>query len=201
VNHLLGLGDSFLEFLERMDFKEVITEFLSGKYLLNIFGGVNNLKDKPSYLLNIHRDVRSFTGDYKLMIQMLVLLDDFTPENGATYLMDSGHRIAQRPTETEFYANAKQAIGSRGSIVLFDSNLWHAAGANQTDRPRRALTLCFTRPFIKQQLDLPRYFGYDQRYQFSEEIQQILGYNALVPTCLEEWYQPPQKRFYQPGQG
>jgi hypothetical protein len=199
INHVLGLGDSFLEFLERMYLDQSIAQFFGGQYILNIFGGVSNLKDHPSYLLNIHRDVRTFTGDYKLMIQMLVMLDDFTAENGATYFMKEGHRVAERPTEAEFYANASRAIGKRGSIVLFDSNLWHAAGVNQTDRPRRALTLCFTRPFVKQQLDLPRYLG-DGR-SFSAEMQQILGYNALVPTCLQQWYQPPEKRFYKPGQG
>jgi hypothetical protein len=199
INHLLGLGDSFLEFLGRMYLKDAIAQFFDGQYILNIFGGVSNLKDHPSYLLNIHRDLRTFTGDYKLMIQMLVMLDDFTADNGATYLMNGGHRVAERPTEAEFYANASRAIGKRGSIVLFDSNLWHAAGTNQTDQPRRALTLCFTRPFVKQQLDLPRYFGYER--SFSEEMKQVLGYNALVPTSLEEWYQPPEKRFYKPGQG
>ncbi|MBN3939336.1 phytanoyl-CoA dioxygenase family protein [Nostoc sp. NMS9] len=201
INHLLGLGDSFMEFLERMYLKEAITSYFCGNYILNIFGGVNNLKNHPSYLLNIHRDVRSFTGNLKLMLQMIVMLDDFTLENGATYFMNGGHYLADRPSEKLFYENSTRAVGKSGSIILFDANLWHAAGSNQTDEPRRALTLCFTKPFVKQQLDLPRYFGYDYATSLSEEMKQILGYNALVPTNLEEWYQPPEKRFYKPGQG
>lgn len=201
INHLLGLGDSFIEFLERMYLKQAITHYFAGNYILNIFGGVNNIKNRPSYLLNIHRDVRSFTGNLKLMLQMIVMLDDFTLENGATYFMNGGHYVADRPSEKLFYENSSRAVGKSGSIVLFDANLWHAAGTNQTDAPRRALTVCFTKPFVKQQLDLPRYFGYDYATHLSEEMKQILGYNALVPTNLEEWYQPPEKRFYKPGQG
>jgi hypothetical protein len=29
----------------------------------------------------------------------------------------------------------------------------------------------------------------------------MLGYNARVPATLEEWYQPPERRMYKPGQG
>jgi len=200
VNHVLGLGDSFMEFLKRMYLKEFIKSFFEGNYILNIFGGVMNIKDNPSYLYNIHRDVRTFTGEFKLMLQMIVMLDDFTNENGATYFMNKGHRLAQRPTEEEFYSNSSRAVGKRGSIVLFDSNMWHAAGENYTDKPRRALTLGFTRPFVKQQLDLPRYFGYEYSTNLSDDMKQIMGYNALVPTNLDEWYQPPEKRFYKAGQ-
>ncbi len=85
--------------------------------------------------------------------------------------------------------------------MVFDSNLWHAAGVNCTDRPRRALTLAFTRPFVKQQLDYPRALGYERGASFSPGLRQLLGYNARVPASLEEWYQPPDRRMYKRDQG
>jgi len=84
---------------------------------------------------------------------------------------------------------------------MFDSNLWHAAGINRSDRPRRALTLAFTRPFMKQQLDYPRALGYARREALSPTLRQLLGYNARVPASLDEWYQPPDKRLYKREQG
>ena len=87
------------------------------------------------------------------------------------------------------------------SIVVFDSNFWHAAGVNRSDRPRRALTLAFTRPFIKQQLDYARSLGYERGESLSPTLRQLLGYNARVPASLDEWYQPPDKRMYQRDQG
>jgi len=48
-----------------------------------------------------------------------------------------------------------RAVGPAGSIVLFDSNL--CTRRREPDRPATpALTLGFTRPFIKQLLDYPR---------------------------------------------
>lgn len=201
INHVLSLGDSFMNFLQRMYLHEFVKSYFEGSYILNVFGGVINLNSKPSYLHNIHRDVRTFTGEFKLMLQMIVLLDNFTNENGATYFMNGGHRLAERPKEEEFYSNSSRALGKSGSIILFDSNLWHAAGLNQSASSRRALTLGFTRPFVKQQLDLPRCFGYEYSSNLSENMKQLLGYNARVPANLEEWYQPSEQRFYKPGQG
>jgi len=85
--------------------------------------------------------------------------------------------------------------------VLFDSNIWHAAGVNRSARMRRGLTLAFTKPFIKPQFDYPRAIGYDCADQLSDTLRQVLGYNARIPASLDEWYQPPDKRMYRPGQG
>jgi ectoine hydroxylase-related dioxygenase (phytanoyl-CoA dioxygenase family) len=115
--------------------------------------------------------------------------------------LTGSHRQPKRPSDDEFFQRAVRAVGPAGSIVMFDSNLWHAAGVNRSDRPRRALTLAFTRPFIKQQLDYPRALGYECGDSYSPALRQLLGYNARVPTSLDEWYQPPQKRLYKPDQG
>jgi ectoine hydroxylase-related dioxygenase (phytanoyl-CoA dioxygenase family) len=134
------------------------------------------------------------------MAQLLVMLDEFTEENGATYMLGGSHRMKERPGDDAFFRDATRAVGPAGSIVLFDSNLWHAAGTNRSSRPRRALTIAFTRPFIKQQLDYPRAMGYE-RDGLSPTLRQLLGYNARVPASLDEWYQPPEMRLYKRDQG
>lgn len=200
VHHLLGMGDGFLEFLRRAFLHDSIREFFGGPYILNSFGGVINRKGRSAYVAGIHRDVRRFTTDLKLMLNMLVLLDDFTADNGATWFLPGSHRFSARPSQDEFFANAVRVTGAAGSVVLFDSRLWHAAGENRTDRFRSALTLTFTPPFIKPQYDYPRSLGYDFCEGLPEHLQQVLGYFSRVPETLDEWYQPPEKRFYRPGQ-
>jgi Phytanoyl-CoA dioxygenase (PhyH) len=201
VHHLPLMGGSFIELLESQVAGDVLSSFFGGPYILNTFGGVLNLPDSLSYVGGVHRDLRSFSGDIRLMAQLLVMLDDFTEANGATYLMSGSHRRADKPPDEEFFKSAARAIGPAGSVVIFNSNLWHAAGANTTGAARRALTLAFTKPFMKQQLDYPRALGYDRASEFSEPLRQVLGYNARVPSSLDEWYQPPQKRLYQRNQG
>jgi ectoine hydroxylase-related dioxygenase (phytanoyl-CoA dioxygenase family) len=201
LHHLLERDNFGLHFLEQMFCDKEIRYFLEGNYILNGLSGVLNTNGSKPYVQNIHRDLRSFTANLKLMIQMIVLLDDFTEENGATYLLSGSHREDVRPEESYFYQKADRAIAKKGSIILFDSNLWHAAGKNTTSQNRRVLTLSFTKPFFKPQFDFPRFLGYDLGEKLNEDLRQIIGYNARIPANLYEFYQPAHKRMYLPSQG
>jgi hypothetical protein len=204
VHHLPCMEGRFLELLERNPCAEPLRRFFGGPYVLNTFGGVLNLPQgvaDVAYVGKIHRDLRTFCGDMNLMAQLLVMLDDFTEENGATCFLSGSHTAPQRPDDADFFRRAARAVAKAGSIVMFNSNLWHAAGVNRSGATRRALTLVFTKPFIKPQFDYPRALGYDRGPAFSETLRQVLGYNARVPATLDEWYQPPDKRLYRPGQG
>jgi hypothetical protein len=200
VHHLPLAGGVFLEFLERGYAGSELASFFGAPYIVNTFGGVLNLPHNLSYVGAVHRDLRTFSGEVPLMAQLLVMLDEFTEENGATYLLGGSHRMKERPSDDDFFRHATRAVAPAGSVVVFNSNLWHAAGTNRSERPRRALTIAFTRPFMKQQLDYPRALGYE-RDDLSPTLRQLLGYDARVPTTLDEWYQPPASRLYKRDQG
>jgi hypothetical protein len=201
LHHLVEKDNFSLKFLSQKYADEVIRHYLGGNYILNSLGAVINKQNSGAYVQNIHRDVRTYSPDFNLMIQMMVLLDDFTTENGATYFLSGSQHREEKPEEAEFYAGAERLIAKKGSIVLFNSNLWHAAGTNYTNRPRRALTMAFTRPFFKQQMDYARMLGADFAENLNDDLKQIIGYHSRVPVDLFEYYQPLEKRMYQPGQG
>jgi len=201
LHHLLERENFALRFLENMYCSEEISWFLDGKYILNGINAVVHARQEHPYLSNMHRDVRTFMKETKLLIQMIVTLDDFTMDNGATYFLSGSHKVDVRPDEAYFYEHANRAVAPKGSIIIFNSNLWHAAGENKTDGLRRALTLGFTRPFFKQQMDYPRFLGYDFGAGLSPELRQVIGYNARTPENLDEYYQPPHLRMYQRDQG
>jgi hypothetical protein len=201
VHHLPCAGGAFLDLLAMHPCRDVLEQYFQGPYILNTFGGVLNLPNDVSYVGRVHRDQRTFSDDLHLMAQLLVMLDDFTEENGATYFLNGSQRMPEKPADDRFFRDAVRAVGTAGSVVVFNSNLWHAAGVNRTGRPRRALTIAFTRPFIKQQLDYPRALGYERADSLSPDLRQLLGYNARVPASLDEWYQPPDRRMYKRDQG
>jgi ectoine hydroxylase-related dioxygenase (phytanoyl-CoA dioxygenase family) len=201
LHHLLERNNFGLDFLEKMYCDEEIKYFLKGNYILNGINAVIHARQEHPYLSNIHRDVRTFQTDTKTLLQMIVTLDDFHALNGATYFLSGSHKKELKPEDSYFYENADRAITPKGSIILFDSNLWHAAGENFTSSLRRALTLGFTRPFIKQQMDYPRFLGYGFGESLNPNLRQVIGYNARVPESLTEYYQPPHLRMYQRDQG
>lgn len=201
VHHLIGIGDSFVEYLDVMPIRPYIERYFKGNYILNSFGGAINSAFSRSYAHEIHRDIRSYSGSLPLLLNTLVMFDDFTEENGATYLMPGAHKLANKPSKDDFYRTAERALGTKGSILFFDSNLWHAGGDNNTDKPRRSVTPMFCKPFIKPQFDYPRALGYDKGDSFSAYLKQVLGYNSRIPSTLDEWYQPPEHRMYKSDQG
>ena len=201
LHHLLERENFSLSLLENMYCNEELRDYIGGNYILNGINGVINTTSNSAYINRIHRDVRTFSVEQNFMIQMIIPLDDFTPTNGATHFLSGSHKIDQVPEEQYFRLNAVQAIAKKGSIILFNSNLWHAAGTNFTTTPRRALTLGFTKPYIKQQFDYPRFLGYEFGKTLDNGLRQIIGYNARIPASLEEYYVPREQRMYQADQG
>jgi len=199
---VLGHDDSMAELIRRLPLDDGIREHFSGPYVLNSFSGVMHV-DGPaseySHVHRFHRDVRTYSEQLPLMLNMLVMLDDFTIDNGATRVLPGSHRLAERPPEDYLLSNAVHITGKAGTILLFDSNLWHAASPNRNGEPRRALTLTFTRPFMKPQIDFPRLVG--EGFSKDARVMEVLGFRSRIPASHSDWYQPPEHRFYHSDQG
>jgi ectoine hydroxylase-related dioxygenase (phytanoyl-CoA dioxygenase family) len=90
------------------------------------------------------------------------LLDDFTADNGATRVVPGSHRFANVPRlaltdPAAPHADEVLVTGLAGTVVVFNSHLWHGGTQNRGDRPRRALHSYFTRREHGQQLDQKKY--------------------------------------------
>ncbi len=172
---------SLLSWLNR-EFSYMIRKEFKSPFIVNSFSYLNNTE--PNFYHEIHRDIRFFSGEVPLMFNLLIMLDDFTEENGATWLMPGSHLLSDKPTDEEFNKTAKQITGKAGDVVLWNSNLWHRAGINHTTNPRRAFAITLSKSCLKQLLDYPRALG---NIHYPEDIRQLLGYHSRVPASLEEW--------------
>jgi ectoine hydroxylase-related dioxygenase (phytanoyl-CoA dioxygenase family) len=202
--NLIGDDVIYLNLLEELIKLGIIGDikkyFFKSVCILNSFSGLNNLPLKTNFSANIHRDSKFFSNTTPLMLNILIMLDDFTPKNGPTLLLPYSHKKQEKPSDEYFYENAIQAIGKSGDILLFNADIWHASSTNKTDMGRRALPLTFSKSFIKQLMDYPRYIGYKKMDSFSDEMQTLLGYHSRVAANLNEWYMPYEKRFYKKNQ-
>jgi ectoine hydroxylase-related dioxygenase (phytanoyl-CoA dioxygenase family) len=90
------------------------------------------------------------------------LLDDFTPENGATRVVPGSHRRGTMPGDemadpADEHPDQIQLTGKAGTVVVFNSHLWHGGTKNLTDKPRRAMHSYFALRHLPQQLDQQAY--------------------------------------------
>ncbi len=192
---------SFLEDLQNKDFFNLLSEnFFKSNCIINSFSALDNLPNQPNFSAIVHRDLRFYSGDFPIMLNCLLMVDDFTIENGGTYLLPYSHLEERKPSDEEFFQKSIQAVGKKGDMIIFNANVWHSSAPNTTQDHRRAIPITVSRSFMKQLLDYPRAIGYDKMDNFSLELQQLLGYHSRVPASLNEWYQPEGKRLYKKNQ-
>lgn len=80
----------------------------------------------------------------------LWMLSPFTAENGATIIVPGSHRMETNPSAASCghdadtpYPTEIQATGKAGSVLVMDSRMWHAAGANRSESARVAMAIRF----------------------------------------------------------
>ena len=202
--HVLLSNPVFTDFLQTLldngFIKSLQDNFFNSNCILNSLSALNNLPNQPNFSAVVHRDLRFYSGEFPIMLNCLIMLDDFTIENGGTYLLPKSHLEERKPSDEEFFKNAIQAVGIKGDILIFNANVWHASAPNTTQSDRRAIPFTVSKSFMKQLLDYPRALGYNKMDSYSTKLQQFLGYHSRVPASLEEWYQPEDKRFYKKNQ-
>lgn len=108
------------------------------------------------------------------------LLDDFTAENGATRVVPGSHRSGQRPADAmadpqATHPDEAQLVAPAGTVVIFNSHVWHGGTLNRSSAPRRAMHSYFTRRHNPQQLDQVKYLRPETQARLSDAAQYVLG--------------------------
>ncbi|WP_063828613.1 phytanoyl-CoA dioxygenase family protein [Actinopolymorpha alba] len=108
------------------------------------------------------------------------LLDDFTADNGATRVVPGSHRRATMPAQempdpAGSHPEEVQLIAPAGTVVIFNSHLWHGGTLNRSDRPRRAMHGYFCQRDLPQQLDQNAYLRRTTYERLSPAQRFVLG--------------------------
>jgi ectoine hydroxylase-related dioxygenase (phytanoyl-CoA dioxygenase family) len=203
---MLRFDDHFLRFLELPELLAVIDRTVSPTAILHLQNGFilpsHAEGEKPTvFQTRYHQDFPRVLNGYLASVNMFFAIDAFTAKNGATWVVPGTHQQIDPPSPETIAARAHPVECPEGSMIVFDSTLWHAAGANTSGRDRLAINHQFTRSFIKQQIDYVRALGDDVVTRQPPRTQQLLGWYTRVVTSLDEYYQPEEKRLYRRGQG
>ena len=91
----------------------------------------------------------TLNASFFLAVETVVMLDDFTLENGATALVPGSQKLCRWPDPDEFQAKHIRLAAPAGSLFMFPALTWHAGQTNQTPDPRAALLGSYTCKSIK----------------------------------------------------
>lgn len=192
-------ADAFFRLLETPELLEIVDAALSPAAILHLQNGFVLPPalpgDEGRFQRQFHRDFPRVLNGFVCSINTLVAVDEFTFDNGATLVVPGSHQRHDGP-DTSATIPVECAAGS---VVVFDSTLWHAAGRNATAQDRCAVNQQFTHSFFKQQLDYVRLLGEERILRQPPRTQQLLGWYTRVPESLEQYYR--EERVYRSGQG
>src|SRR5438552_6359931 len=108
------------------------------------------------------------------------MLDDFTPENGATRVIPGSHKWGRRPQDVLEDPRAPHpqeilVLGRAGSIAVMNSHAWHGGTANRTAAPRLAMHAFYCRRDKPQQQYQKQLLRPEVQAALSSELRDLLA--------------------------
>jgi len=205
---MLRFEPFFTRLLELPEVLAVVDSTVSPTAILHLQNGIipppfrEKGQSREHFQTRFHQDFPRVLNGYPASINTFFALDEFRDDNGATLLAPGSHqKMAPKPSDAYFEAAAVPALCPAGSMIVFDSTLWHAAGPNLSPNDRFAINQQFTRSYLKQQIDYPRALGAEFIEALPARTQQLLGWYTRTPTSLDDYYRPQDQRLYRGGQG
>jgi ectoine hydroxylase-related dioxygenase (phytanoyl-CoA dioxygenase family) len=189
IRALLAAERAFLDLALNANVLALCRRLISDYVVLNQQNGIINPPNGQPYNQRaFHRDLpyQHFVSSHPLAINALFCLDDFTADNGATFVVPASHKQDAFPSDAAVKATQVQIRAPAGSFIVLDCMVYHSGGVNLTDRARRAVNHVYSVPIIRPQLDLPAALGPD--YASDPDVRRLLGYDVRVPSSVESYY-------------
>jgi ectoine hydroxylase-related dioxygenase (phytanoyl-CoA dioxygenase family) len=135
----------------------------------------------PVHSFHVDLDARRPAG---VAIAAMVLLDDFTAENGATEFLLGSHRDGTPGSEGH---RSIRLFGRAGDVCYFDPRISHRSTENRSSTPRRAVLLQMVQPWMKQRFDVRSMLEGVDLTPLSPVARRRLGLTSAPPASVEEF--------------
>lgn len=177
---------TFMQLAMNSNLMAVLHKLIVGKFILNQQNGVINPPGETYSQGAWHRDFpyQHYVSSSPLAVNALFYVDDFTLENGSTFVLPASHKAIAFPSENYLRKNAVQVEAKAGQYILLDCMLFHSGGFNRTGKERRAINHVYNIPYFKQQINLLESLGSED---LSAEELDLLGFNYQEPASIEQY--------------
>jgi ectoine hydroxylase-related dioxygenase (phytanoyl-CoA dioxygenase family) len=180
-------GDPFfVRLATNQNLLNVIGKLIVGKFILNQQNGVINPPTESYSQGAWHRDLpyQHYVSNTPLAVNALFCVDDFTLDNGSTFVLPASHQMLSYPSDVYIRQNALQIEAKAGNYILLDCMLFHSGGFNQTANPRRAVNHIYTIPYFKQQIKLADLM---QHATLNSDNKELFGFNHQEPVSIDHY--------------
>lgn len=200
VHNTFLYSDKIMGLLDLKKLDEILSEIFCENSIVYAFQSSTAPGQASNFGARIHVDCPRFVDHYVTNVGLIIALDDFCKENGATEFLRGSHKIVKKPSEAEFERGKESFICNSGDALFFNARVWHRTGYNTTNCSRNALTINFCRPFMKTRFDFPRLIQKrGLNIDPNSQCGRFLGYWTRTPIDLEDFYVSNDERLYRSG--
>lgn len=187
----LALDPCFVDLAANQIVIDILEQLIFGKFILNQQNGIINPVGERYNQALWHRDLpyQHFVSSRPIAVNALFCVDDFTLENGATYVIPYSHKQESFPSDAYILKNGIQIVAPAGSFIIMDGMVFHRGGINNTKKNRRAINHVYTIPLIKQQIDIPATMGEEN---VDARLRELLGYKYNVSKTIDDFLKSRQ---------
>lgn len=178
INNLLTYDDMFCEVPLHDNVLPVVERVLDRECLLSSFCSL--VLGPGQEAQPIHEDTQLIPlprPHIPITINAIWALSDFRADNGATRIIPGSHKYDSSPEYGREY-DAVTATMPAGSVMLFDSALWHGGGANNSDERRFAFSCAYCWGWMRQQENLQLGIPLETAKRFPRRLQELCGYSV-----------------------
>jgi ectoine hydroxylase-related dioxygenase (phytanoyl-CoA dioxygenase family) len=182
----------FISLASNENLLNVLKRLIVGRFILNQQNFVINPPDESYNQGSWHRDLpyQHFVSSSPLAVNALFCVDDFTFDNGSTFVLPATHKEVNYPSDSYIKNNAVQISAKSGQFILLDCMLFHSGGFNKTNLERRAINHVYTIPYFKQQIKLP---GILECENLISSQRELFGYGLEEPASIEHYFATRKK--------
>ncbi len=183
------IDKSFFEIASHPKLQELVARLIRGKFYLNQQNLVINPPMSNNYTqLKYHRDLpyQHFVSSRPLAINALYAVDEFTIENGATFVIPASHKAEKFPTQKYLDSTQLQITVKAGTFLVLDCMLYHAAAPNLSMNARLGLNHVFTSVMFGPQINWKTSLD-EMNIPITPTLTNLLGLDFATPPNVDEY--------------
>ncbi|MHB9839845.1 phytanoyl-CoA dioxygenase family protein [Paraburkholderia terrae] len=186
----LAYDPDFLTVATAPNLMKLAARVLGNEFVLMQQNGIINRPDRQNYQVKWHRDLsyQHWTSSKTIAFNALLCVDEFTNENGASFVLPATHHIEAFPTDQFASRHEKQIAAPAGSFIVLDAMLYHRGGNNVSNDVRRAVNHLIGLPFLAQQVNFETALeSIGTPVPADPDVRKYLGFRWSPATNAKDW--------------
>lgn len=165
----------------------IVRRLLGDYFIIHLQNGIINMPNEEHHQSSWHRDLpyQNWVSSEPIGVNVFYCLDDFNSQSGGTILLPFTHKVPYLPSSDYVSKHGIQVEAKAGSVLLFDSMLFHKAGYNSSQNIRRGVNTLYGRAILRQQIDLPSLMP--QESVSDPFTRMLFGLDAKTPDSVNSF--------------